>query len=251
MKILMMLKKQIITVALFALVLAGVSAGGYKDTLPDWLRPLREAVYEQKLKAGGVYPIYAKALMFANALRGVERLNYHAWCKYLMGRVYQFDGDEDTAIEYYEAGLEDAEQSLKIKETAEGWRHRAENLSQLCTLKNKFFVMANGLDVGNFSEKALSLDPKDAKAQYMIASRWVYAPSPFSDVPKGISMMKAILNGNYNREKDDLFNLYVSLAYAYNRDDNKSEARSWLNKALGVYPTNKFAGVELRAEISK
>jgi tetratricopeptide (TPR) repeat protein len=74
----------------------------------------------------------------------------------------------------------------------------------------------------------------------MIAARWVYAPAPFHNYRKGIEMMNDILSKG-DTEKDDLFNVYLSIGYAYIQQKKFSDARPWLQKALGVYPTNKYA----------
>ncbi|MDR2865634.1 MAG: hypothetical protein LBV68_08500 [Spirochaetaceae bacterium] len=220
-----------------------------KESLPEWFLPLREAVYEQVLGAEEVYQVYEGVLAKTNELSGAGRFSLSSHCEYLMGRAYQYFKNEKKAIEHYQKGYDEALQSLKIKESAEGRTYLAENLSQLCTLKNTIWVMAHGLDVEKFSKQALNLDPRAVKAQYMIASRWIYAPSPFSDIPKGLQMMKDILNGDYHIEKDDLFNLYVSLAYGNIKEKQKELARQWIDKALSVYPGNQFAGVELLSDL--
>jgi hypothetical protein len=109
--------------------------------------------------------------------------------------------------------------------------------------------MVHGLDVGKFAENALRLNPRSAAARHIIASRWVYAPAPFGDPAKGITLMKELLSGNYSLEKDDLFNIYTALAYASMREKNSAELRIWADRALSVYPTNKFVQEELKGRL--
>lgn len=226
-----------------------LTAQSYRDTIPQWLIPLRDALYEQVLPSAAALPIYNAAKNKAQSeLSGAEQLSILSRCDYFMGRIYQLYKENDKALKCYQTGLDAAERSLDIKETAIGWEMRAANLSQMCMLKPKAWVMANGLNVEKFSKNALKLDSRNAPAQYMIASRWVYAPWPFNDTPKGIKMMKEILTGAYDLQKDDLFNAYVALAYAYLHDNNKSEALVWIAKALSIYPTNKYIGVELKSK---
>ncbi|MDR0527885.1 MAG: hypothetical protein LBG79_08765 [Spirochaetaceae bacterium] len=229
---------------------APVFAQSYKDTIPAWLVPLREVVYEQKLLADAALPVYNTAKEKAlSEYSGAESLYLVSRCEYFIGRIYQFDKQNKKAISFFEAGLEAAERSISIKESALGWEMRAANLAQLCSLKSVAFAVANGLDVEKFSKNALKFDSRNAPAQYMIASRWVYAPAPFNDTKKGIKMMQESLNGGASLQKDDLFNIWVALAYGYLRENKKKEAGDCIDKALLIYPTNKFVGIELKGKL--
>jgi len=100
--------------------------------------------------------------------------------------------------------------------------------------------MANGLNVEKYAKNALSIDERNAAAQYLIAARWVFAPAPFHNHKRGIEMMKDILE-NGNMDKDDYFNVHFAIGYGYAQQKNNRDARSWLMKSLEIYPTNKFA----------
>ncbi|MDR0599002.1 MAG: hypothetical protein LBG84_02820 [Treponema sp.] len=221
----------------------------YRDALPPWLARLRDAVYEQVLRAEQIYPLYTAAKTKAGELSGADKFNALAFCEYLMGRAYQYFELKDSAVACYQRGYDAAESSLAVKETAAGWVARSNNLSQLCTLKPRTFAISRGLDVGRYAENALKLNPRSGAAKHIIASRWVYAPAPFNDNGKGVNQMKEILAGDYELQRDDLFNVYTALAYVYLRIKDKNEARVWIDKALSVYPTNKFVGEELRGRL--
>ena len=239
--------RRVRVVCLLFLVTAGgaVYANGFTDTIPAWLIPLRNAVYEQTLGVAETEAIYQAARREAARLSGAERYYLKARCEYYMGRVYQFHHADDAAERHYQKAGELAEQSLDIKETAQGWEMYAAAVSQLCMLRSPAWVMTHGLNVEKFSRNALKLDARNAPAYYMIASRWVYAPWPFGDPKKGIRMMHDLLDGRVDLQKDDLFNGYIALAYAYFREKNRAEAEIWRQKALGLFPTNKFARFEL------
>jgi len=100
--------------------------------------------------------------------------------------------------------------------------------------------LANGLSVEKYAKNALTFNSRNAAAQYIIAARWVYAPSPFNNFNRGIEMMKAIIT-NGDMEKDDRFNVFVSIGYTYVQQKKYADARQWLQRALNVYPSNKFA----------
>ncbi|MDR2313235.1 MAG: hypothetical protein LBE02_01720 [Spirochaetaceae bacterium] len=244
------MKKPLLFAGIFAAACTGLCAQSYQDRLPPWLLKLRDAVYEQVLRPEQIYPLYTNARNMAAAeLSGGEQLNAVSRCEYLMGRAYQYFTQNAPAVECYQRGLAAAEQSLALKESADGWTMRSNNLSQLCMLKSKAWAIAHGLDVGKFAENALKINPRDAAARHITASRWIYAPPPFNDIKKGVAMMKEILSGNYTLQRDDLFNVYTALAYGYIQEKNSAEARIWIARALSVYPTNKFVKEELAGKL--
>jgi tetratricopeptide (TPR) repeat protein len=232
---------------LFAvLFLSGLAL--YGDSLPGWFIPLRDAIYEQKLRAGEIVPLYRAASQRAAAdLAGQALYTALSRCEYMMGRAYQFEERKEEAAACYEKGIEWAEKSLEAGPSAEGWRMLAENISQSCVVRPVSYAMTNGPKVERFSKNALELDPRNAAALYMIASRWVYAPAPFNNYRRGIRMMEDILKDNEGiMERDDRFNVYSAIAYACMQQKKYQEARPWLEKSLAVYPTNKFAGDMLK-----
>jgi tetratricopeptide (TPR) repeat protein len=226
------------------------SAVPYRDSIPSWMIPLREAVYEQKLGVAGVTPLYTQAKADAEAsLSGAALYAALSRIDYFRARVYAFNGWKEEAIQYYQSGQELAEQSLDIEETADGWAMRGTCLSELCTLKSVAWVIANGLNVEAYAKKALALDKRNAVAKYLIACRWAYAPGIIGDPPRGVRELSAMLDGSTDLQKDDLFNVYGGMAYAYLRMKDKEKARICIEECLALYPTNQYAGVELKGQL--
>jgi tetratricopeptide (TPR) repeat protein len=211
-------------------------------SLPEWYIPLREAVYEQRLKADEILPLYREVKGRAEGSPpGAARFILLSRCEYMMGRAYLYEERKTEAAERFEAGMDWAEKSLEAGADAEGWRMLAENLSQLCTVKPVSFVMTNGLNVEKYSKKALELDPRNAGAQYMIAARWVFAPSPFNNFKRGIRMMEDLVtNTAWKLQKEDPFNACIAIGYAYVEQKKYEDAKPWLERALAIYPTNKY-----------
>ncbi|MCL2067776.1 MAG: tetratricopeptide repeat protein [Treponema sp.] len=223
--------------ALFLLVCTGVFA----ESLPPWFVPLRDAVYEQQLKADEVTPLYREVTDTARQeLTGAPLYVMLSRCEYMMGRVYQFDERKDEAAARYSEGISWAERAIEIQETDEAWRMLAENISQSCVVRSTAYAMANGLKVERYSKNALALNGRNAAAQYMVAARWVFAPAPFHNYRRGIEMMNAIFTEG-DMEKDDLYNVYSAIGYAYVQQKRYADARPWLLRALEMYPTNKYA----------
>ncbi|MDR2364205.1 MAG: hypothetical protein LBD65_07305 [Spirochaetaceae bacterium] len=227
----------------------------YADPIPEWFLPLRDAVYEQKLKADEVVPLYREVKRRAEeSLSGQGLYLMLSRCEYMMGRVYLYDArkDEawkDDALARFEEGMVQARRSLDIAASSPAWVMLAENLSQSCSIQSVGYVMRYGLDVERYAKNALALDPGNTAAQILMASRWVYAPSPFNNLKRGIQMMEDILNNFDTRlQKDDRFNVCSAIGYAYLQQKNTKEARLWLQRSLSVYPSNQYVQ-ELLSEI--
>ncbi|QQO08912.1 tetratricopeptide repeat protein [Breznakiella homolactica] len=218
------------------------------DPLPDWFIVLRDALYEQNLSANQIVPLYQETVKTAQEkLTGSELNTMLSRCEYMMGRAYQYEERKDEAGACYDRGIEYAQKSLDQTKTAEGWQMLADNISQNCAVKSVSYAMSNGLKVGQYAKNALELDPSNTAAQYMIAARYIYAPSPFNNYKKGIKMMEEIVTSYAgSMQKDDQFNVYSAIGYAYVQQKKNAEARPWLEKSLTVYPTNKYVQGLLR-----
>jgi len=215
--------------------------GLWADNIPEWLVPLREAVYEQQLRADEIAPLYenAKAASLTRS-SGIAQDLALSRCEFFMGRALHFDERKQEAVVHYNEGMRLAEKALEASPSSQAWVLRAENLSQACSIGPWTYTAANGLNVEKFAKNALAFDSRNAAAQFLIAARWVFAPAPFHNHRRGIEMMKEILD-NGDLEKDDYFNVYSAIGYGYLQQKKYDDARPWLEKSLEVYPTNKFA----------
>lgn len=213
-----------------------------EDNLPDYFLVLREAVYEQNLTSSEIVPIFNEAKSQAGlSLTGKDLYVMLSRCEYMIGRAYQFEGKKDEAGSHYDQGIEYAQRSLDIRPSDAGWQMMAENISQNCAVKSTGYAISNGTKVQRYAENALKINPNNAACQYMIAARWVFAPAPFHNYRRGISMMEDIINNNSaGMQKDDRFNVHSAIGYVYMQQKKYNDAKPWLERALEVYPTNKF-----------
>jgi tetratricopeptide (TPR) repeat protein len=210
------------------------------DPLPDFFIPLRDAVYEQNLTADEIAGLYRNTKARAEtALSGSEQNIALSRCEYMMGRAYQYEERKDEAAARYEAGIAWAEKALDAGAGAEAWQMLAENISQSCAVRPVSYAMANGLKVEKYAKNALELNPRNAAALYMVAARWVFAPAPFHNYKKGIQMMEDII-ARGDIQRDDRFNVYSAIGYAFYQQKKFTEAKPWFLKSLEVYPTNKY-----------
>jgi tetratricopeptide (TPR) repeat protein len=218
----------------------------YIEKLPEWYLPLREAIYDQILGADEVDALALNVKRTAEAeLSGAELLVMLSRIEYCVGRAYQFEEQNKRAIPYYERGMALAEKALAENSSAGAYEMLAKNISQLCMLKPVTWTMANGLKVEQNAKKALVLNSRDGTSQFQIAARWVYGPGIFGDPARGIREMKAILEGGYDLQKDDIFNITSAIGYGYLRLKKKADARPWLEDAARVYPDNKYIKEQL------
>jgi len=215
---------------------------GEDENLPEWYVPLRDAVYSQNLSSREIINIYFSTRERAQKeLYGVALAVMLSRCEYMMGRSLIYEENKKEARTCFERGLEYAQESLDLSPTPEGWQMLSENISYLCTVRSTAWVMANGLKVERYARSALELDSGNTAAHYLIAARWVYAPAAFRNIKKGIQMMHDILDNYDNRlHKDDRFNVISSIGYALWQQKNNNDARTWFDKALEVYPDNKY-----------
>jgi tetratricopeptide (TPR) repeat protein len=212
----------------------------YADPLPDFYISLRDAVYEQNLKADEIVNLYRTTkARTETALSGAAQFVMLARCEYMMGRAYQYEERKDEAAACYAEGIAWAEKALEAGAGDEGWQMLAENISQSCAVRSVSYAMTNGLKVEQYAKKALELNARNAAALYMLAARWVYAPPPFNNFKKGIQMMEDIVSTG-DLQKDDLFNVYSAVGYAYFQQKKYTEAKPWFLKSLEVYPANKY-----------
>ena len=230
------------TFAFLFIAVFSAASGLYGEDLPDYFIQLRDALYSQVLSSADLSALYTTAEDQANKqLSGADLPLMLSRCEYIMGRCYLYEKNKSQADQYLQKGLDYAQKSLDQQPTSEGWRMLAENLSQLCTVRSTGWVMRNGLSVEKYSKNALNIDPGNTAAQYMIAARYVYAPAPFHNYSKGLQMMKDILANYDNRlSKDDRFNVNLSIGYTLIQQNKNTDAKDWLQKALAIYPDNKY-----------
>jgi len=226
---------------MLALLLPAFCVGLWAENLQDWLIPLREAVYEQKLDADNIKSLYLAAKTAANANCSGAALDLAlSRCEYFMARALQYYKRNDEAFAHYIEGIKLAEKALEAAPSVDAWVMRAENLSQSCAVGTVGYAMTNGLNVEKFAKNALALNSRNAAAQYLVAARWVFAPAPLHNHKRGIEMMMDILEKG-DMEKDDRFNVNSAIGYAYVQQKKFADARPWLLKSLEIYPSNKYA----------
>lgn len=212
------------------------------DVLWDEFIVLRDAMYNNEASADGLLPLYDAAVASARENFSDDTLLVAlSRCEYIMGRAYSYEENKDAAGARYDAGDAYAVQALDIRETATAHLMRGENISQNCSVKPVSYALSHGTKVGGLAKKTLKLDKTYGAAMYLQTAQHIYAPSPFHNHKKGIREMQEILEDSSVRlERDDEFNLTSAIGYGYLQRKEPDEARKWLERALEIYPGNKY-----------
>jgi tetratricopeptide (TPR) repeat protein len=170
--------------------------------------------------------------------------------EYLAGRAENELRNWKEADSHLAIGLKAIDEHLRTCSCDEGWRVKSAIMGQMCLVKIRQFdywwVLMHGLEVSYLANTALKIQPRNGKAHILIASTLVYPPVLYGGNPgKGIEVMNTALEMP-DIEKDDQFNIFSGLGIAYGRLDKKEEALAYLNKALELYPGNRYAAEKLR-----
>lgn len=149
------------------------------------------------------------------------------------------DNANSKAASFYDSSIESAKKALKIKEGSDAYSVLAQAISANCTAKNVLYIIANGLSVRKYAKLSQKIDMSNGTAHFLAAAQDIYAPAPFAKIKSGRdNMQTSLADKNVSFEKFDLFNIYSSIAYSYQRQKNKEEAFVWYKKCLELYPDN-------------
>lgn len=161
--------------------------------------------------------------------------------------LFDFYSARKEAIDYYELSLEFIKKELdsytkdvaKDENYAQFLALKADSISQLCLLKSLSYTVGNGLSVARFAKEVLSIIPNDNRAKMLIASSKIYPPKIYGGDPQdGIKLLNEISLTDIGDE--ERFNIYSGYGYCYARLGQKTNALSYIQKALDIYPTNIF-----------
>ncbi len=242
-----------VTVITVFLVASGACRG--QNLSPEAFAPsyrnLRDAVY-QNLPILAIRDSYNRA----DSLRKLviedtsDNAYWSARIEYLAGRAEAELRNWKEADSHLSIGLKAITYYLERRSCDEGFRVKSAITGQLCLIKIRqmefWWVLRHGLEVSYFANVALKLQPNNGKARILIGSTLVYPPLIYGGNPKrGIEVMNdALLMPDI--EKDDLFNIFSGIGIAYGRLDKRDEALAYLNRALQLYPGNRYAGQKFK-----
>jgi tetratricopeptide (TPR) repeat protein len=236
-------------------VLACGAPASFAGTIPPEFVPayetLRDAVYQNSPIAEIRNHYKAADSLRARIIKDKKDNTYWSGrLEYLAGRAENELRNWKEADAHLAKGLKAIDTHLATCSCDEGWRVKSAIMGQMCLVKIRqveyWWVLLHGLEVSYLANTALKIQPKNGKAHILIASTLVYPPVLYGGNPsKGIEVMNTALEMP-DIEKDDQFNIFSGLGIAYGRLERREEALAYLNKALELYPGNRYATEKLR-----
>lgn len=230
-----MKKASILSILLFSILTTVL----YADA-PAWFIPLRDAIIAQELSSSEILPIYTAAKTQAEAITSeFDRFIMLARIENLMGQVYQREGRDTEAIAYYERGESFAQSALNLQRASEAYYILSESIALLLSSRGFLYQVANGMRFTNSVNRAIALDPDNFEAKYLLASSYAYSPLPFRNLRRAATLLEEIIDNARSLSPDLRFNVYYTMGIVRQKQRRPAEARTWFERALALYPTNK------------
>lgn len=158
-----------------------------------------------------------------------------------IGQAYYYLGDKDNSIKFLEKSKELAQDSLKERETSEGWRLVSDCGSYIMLQKGVSYIIKNSAKVQEQAVRALEIDGSNSRASLIDAQGLINAPKIFGgNKKKGIEILE-IQSRRDDLNREDSFYIEMALAQAYKGSKNKEQALKAINRALKIFPGNEEA----------
>lgn len=229
-----------------ALVLAAALPAVAVDTpaLEDGRLALTEAtdaLFDESLQPPALRQLLERSSRaFARIEDAPVRLYWQAEVEYLLGFVAQAEKRSGQSLKHFEACRDLAQQSLAGRPSSGAYRLLADAYAQLLMLNGLLYKMSYGPKVREMAQEALRLDPADAKARLTLALYYKNAPAiGGGSRAKSLEILHQ-LEGEQTLERVDRFSVNAWLAISYSDGRKSAEARRYLERALRIYPGNKW-----------
>jgi tetratricopeptide (TPR) repeat protein len=245
------MRKILLGLCLIAVFFQGTVLGAQNAcALPGSFYRLRDAVYMQNTSTVEILRLYAAAKEdFDRTLSGAGYYVALSRCAYLVGITFQAEGKKPEAAGSYLQGIAWAEDSLAITPTSEGYQYLAANLALSCWVMPLSYALKNVNRIEENAQKALALNPQNAAARYVIAAKDIQAPWPVGNTRKGENLLREITSCELAAlEREDVFNIYLAMAVVCQKEKKTGEAAIWQDRALALYPTNRFKETLLKKD---
>lgn len=218
---------------------AGFSPGPVSEIHGEF----RDSVYNQSLDSVKVSQLYSAAFEeAAGQPTEFERLYWSARIHFLKGwHSHRTLLDKKRARQEWQTMLRYSDSALKIKESSDLYRLKAEATSHLCMVTSVAWVLINGMRISGYCERALDLNPENGKAMFILGASKTYPPFWFGGNTRvAIRLLNRALRMEYI-EVNDRYNIYTALGVAHLKDKNFKKAIRYLEKSLEIYPNNNFS----------
>ena len=234
-------KQQIFMVIIFCVFFTQTISASHANNYPNSFTVFRDTVYMQNRSLLETMRLYTAAKQeIETSLSGVDKLILLSRCEYLMGITFRVENKNTEAAAYFEQGIVWAEESINIDPTSEGYRLLGTNISFLCEVRTSY-ELRNYKKIEENAQRALELNNNNLMAKCLIATFYISAPWPVSDVRRGMRILEEIIQQNYSYlDWEDQFNIFLMLQAACLKLKRNQEAQIWRAGGEAIYPTNNF-----------
>lgn len=155
-----------------------------------------------------------------------------------LGRLQISQKDKKTAQVHCEKAMEYARISIETRESADGYRLRAEAGSLWMGIKGLAGMLKIAPQVQQWLDKTLALNPKNAMAVILNSQRKIFAPKVGGGAPE-----EAVLQLSPQIQRQDLtkierFWALASLSQAHKKLRQKPQAAQYCDEAARIFPKN-------------
>jgi len=168
----------------------------------------------------------------------------------IKGQILYEQGKKRASIRELQKCLSLAEESNQENERSDTWRTMSEANSLLMIQKGILYIIANFSLPQDQANRALELDPDNARASLVTAQFLSNAPAiAGGNLEEGLALLKRL----YERDDlsgEDRFAVLQSLSEIYIDNDRMRDARIYCRLALNLYPGNIRCN-ELLSEIEE
>ncbi|MBD3393955.1 MAG: hypothetical protein GF418_17605 [Chitinivibrionales bacterium] len=240
------MRMQIFSTPCMILLMAMLVSGSAASDTYEITRALCDAVFDYDSIAE-VRNLYDKARSAAR--RGTEGQSERnlllARIEYLRGRAAQNRREPKNAERFLVSALQCVDSSIAIAPSSHAYRLKAEIVGQLSEAylrQGKLISVVRAYrEVKRLARKALRLNPRSGKALIVLGWAELVRPAPQRrNIRAAMRLFEKALRMP-DLERDNRYSIFLGMGVAHNKLKNSSAARSWFDKALEVYPDNKFA----------
>jgi len=234
-----MIRHALAVVLLLAPLLAAADAAepGRRD-----LEKATDALFDQSLPAAELRRLLeSSAQAFAGLADPCLRDYWQARVQYLYGFVERGEHRNKEAERRFRSGYSLAERAAGC--TARGgdaFRLQADLIAQLITAHGALYAMKNGPRIRQLAERALALDPGNAKARLTLALFFLNAPAVGGGSDSEALRILHELEQRADLEREDRFGVLTWLGMAYKGRKDRERTRLYLRRAQEVYPGNTW-----------
>lgn len=164
-----------------------------------------------------------------------------------IGTLYFEDNRKRESISALENSRDYALEVLEGEESSDAWRVLSDAGSFIMLQKGLGYIIANSSRIREEADKALVLNPDNARASLIVAQGLVNAPPIFGgDEEKGLQLLEALAEREDLGEEDRYF-IIMALGDAYETAGKEDKAKETFQRVLRAHPGNRWAQTRVQS----